>query len=106
MFFLRQESKAFWEYVNCTLATMIAFGMLVAAVSDLITEREGIDVLAWMALISVLIGTSIVVQRTTFDELVNKHPVNMELVIGSMAFVVSLIATSTFIKARIWYNSL
>jgi hypothetical protein len=100
------QNPAFWEYLNCTLAIMAALGMMAAGISDMITEgattilhKDG-----WFMLGVCVILSLIALQRTVYDEFVKREQAEFEVTIPSALLAASLIATGTFLKAKIWLD--
>jgi hypothetical protein len=98
------KSPAFWEYVNCTLAILIALGMLVAAVSDMITERAILGAKGWVAILACIGGAIATLHRAAHDEFIKKVAADWELFLGSAGFAALLVLAGTFLKLTIWYN--
>jgi hypothetical protein len=99
-----RQNGAFGEYVNCTLAILIAVSMLLAVMSDMATEewRGRGSVWGWLTVIAILALAFFFLQRVIFDELLEKHASKPELVWGSLGFSLVVIGVGTVNKARIW----
>jgi hydrogenase/urease accessory protein HupE len=87
------------------LAILIAFGMFVAALSDIITERATLGASAWVILVGLgVIGTLGMLHRAAHDEFVKHIRADWELFLGSVLVSVGLVFVGTFLKSTIWYN--
>ena len=100
----RDEPKAFWEYVNCTLAALIAVGMLFAAISDLVTEKGRLGSIGHGALVVIIVIAVAYLHRVVHDEFLKPAKADLELLIESMVFSGAVVAVGSFLKAKIWYD--
>ncbi len=98
------ESKAFWEYVNCTLALLIAVGMLFAAISDLVTENGRIHLFGWGALAVIVVIALAFLHRTIHDEFLKRIQADWELFLGSIVVALAIVSVGTFLKMKMWYD--
>ncbi len=99
-----EEPKAFWEYVNCTLVSLISIGMLFAAISDLITERGRIDATGWGTLIVIVLISLVNLHRTIHDEFLKAAKPDLDLLISSVVFSLAVVVVGSFLKAKMWYD--
>ncbi len=100
----KDDNAAIWEYVNCTLALLVAIGLLIAAISDLITEKCPLRISGVFALIAITGMALVSLHRATHDEFVHHDKPDSELLCGSMIAAAFVVGTGTFLKARIWYT--
>ncbi len=97
------EPAAFWEYVNCTLAILIAVGMLFAVLSDLVTEK-GRPMLGWVSVLIICFLLVAFLHRVVHDEILKSIKPDFELLVESLAVCVGIIVVSTLLKAGMWYD--
>lgn len=98
------NDKAFWEYVNCTLALLIAVGMLFAAISDVITEKGRVTLLGWGAIVVIVVMAVSALHRVLHDEFLRAMKADWELFCGSLVVGLAVIAVGTFLKMKMWYD--
>lgn len=100
----RAEANGFWDYVNCTLTLLIAFGMFVAAVSDIITERAPAGLIGWVGLTGCILGAIGLLHRAIRDEFVLKRPADDELFGMAVVYAIGLMLGGALLKSKIWYD--
>lgn len=100
----RDKPKAIEEYVNCTLAVLIAVGMLFAAISDVVTEKGHITWIGWGALLVIALIAVVYLHRVVHDEFLQAAKADPEELIESLVFCVAVLAVGSFLKAKMWFD--
>jgi hypothetical protein len=98
------QSKAFWEYLNCTLAALIAVGMLFAAVSDLITEKGRLSRWLWGALVVIVLIAVVYLHRIVHDDFLKPSKPDLFFFAESLVFSGAVIVVGTVLKMKMWYD--
>jgi hypothetical protein len=100
--YARTHGEALREYVNCTLLVGFAFCMLVATISDLITDRCRVGGGYWGILIGLAALSLLILGFVIELEFVKKERPDAALLVLSIGMALALSVVGASVKIVIW----